>query len=263
MNELTISIPKRIVIKVGTNVLTTEDKELDISVIENISKQIAVLKHAGMEVILVTSGAVGAGKTKYTLKNKKSEAVTRQVYSSIGQVRLMTLYSDFFETYGLLCAQILATKEDFIGKDHYENMQNCFQGLLLDDIIPIVNENDVVSLQELMFTDNDELAGLTAFMIKADALLILSNINGFYDGNPKDAGTSVIKEVRLNDESVEKFIQDEKSSGGRGGMTSKIDTAKRCAEKGIVTYLGNGKQENIISDLFLKNEFEGTTFLVD
>lgn len=252
---------KRVVVKIGTNVLTTESGELDLSVIQSTVNQIAELKKEGISVILVSSGAVGAGKSLYKLTKTTDETIQRQVYSSIGQVKLMNIYSEMFLKHQLYCAQVLATKEDFLGTEHYKNMKNCFKGLLNDQVIPIVNENDVVSLKELMFTDNDELAGLTAFLIKADALLLLTNVDGLYTGNPELPTSELIKEVVIgeNDEEVENYILSAKSTGGRGGMRSKFDTARRCAEKGINTFILNGKQTNGIVKT-LHGENLGTRF---
>ncbi len=251
---------KKVVVKVGTNVLTDDHGELDRQVISHIADQIATLKQQGVTVILVTSGAVGAGKALLHLKHVQDETTQRQVYSALGQVRLMDLYSSAFGKYGYFCAQVLASKEDFQGKEHFENMKNCFRGLLLDDIIPIVNENDVVSLQELMFTDNDEMAGLVAEMIGADALFLFTNVEGFFTGDPKHKDSVLINEVALHDHSLDQFIQKAKSSGGRGGMESKFNTAKGLASNGIVTYIANGKRENVLTDL-LKGEQVGTKFL--
>lgn len=251
----------RVVIKLGTNVLTNEKGELDESVIASITRQVAELKQQGHQVILVSSGAVGAGKSIYRLTNVQNNVIRRQVYSAIGQVKLMSTYAGYFAEHGLICAQVLATKEDFTGKEHYKNMTNCFRGLLKDDIIPIVNENDVVSLTELMFTDNDELAGLTAFMVKADKLIILSNVEGVFNGNPLDAGSTVIAEVNFYRDNLDGFIQKETSTHGRGGMSAKIEIARKTTEKGIVTHIANGKKENIIHSI-LNGAKVGTKFLV-
>lgn len=250
----------KVVVKVGTNVLTNSSGELDTNVIHNIVHQIAQLKEKGITIVLVSSGAVGAGKSIVQLKQTTDDTTQRQVYSALGQVKLMNLYASYFAEYGLYCAQVLATKEDFTGTEHYKNMKNCFQGLLLDNIIPIVNENDVVSLKELMFTDNDELAGLTAFMIKADSLLLLSNIEGFYTGNPTNPAAQLISEVSYGDYSIEEYIQTEKSSAGRGGMRSKFNTAKKMAEKGITTFMAHGKQSNVLLDI-MNGKKIGTKFL--
>ena len=253
----------RLVIKLGSNVLTSENGELDITVIQNIVSQVAELKKEGHKVIIVTSGAVSAGKSIYTLSNVRDNVIQRQVYSAIGQVKLMNIYAELFAKENLVCAQVLATKEDFTrGKENYKNMKNCFRGLLKDAIIPIVNENDVVSLTELMFTDNDELAGLTAFMIKADKLIILSNIEGLHTGDPASSESELISEVKYNDKRVFDFISKNKSSAGRGGMESKLNIATLSAEKGIETFMANGKRERVVLDI-LKGEKIGTRFIAN
>lgn len=254
---------QRLVIKVGTNVLTTERGELDRTVIWELVDQISVLKKQGIEVILVSSGAVAAGKTLVQLSKQKEREVSRQIYSAVGQPKLMNIYTEYFSSHNIVCAQVLATREDFSSTmENYKNMKNCLYGLLEEGIIPIVNENDVVSLDELMFTDNDEMAGLMAFMVEADALYILSNIDGVFDGPPSDDDSSVISEVPYGDESFDKFIQTGKSSGGRGGMQSKFDVAKRLTEKGIPLHIVNGKREKVILELS-KGKDLGTVFLAD
>lgn len=251
----------RVVIKLGTNVLTTDEGELDLNIFQNIVDQVAELKAMGHEVIMVSSGAVGAGKSIYQLTSVKSKTIQRQVYSSIGQVKLMNIYSDLFFQKGFVIAQVLVTKEDFTrGLVNYKNMRNCFRGLLKDSIIPIVNENDVVSLQELMFTDNDELAGLTAYMIGADKLIILSNMDGLYTGHPDDEGSVLINEVEPNDKKILKYISSKKSGGGRGGMKSKLNVAMIASNKGIETHIANGKRAHIVLDI-LGGMNVGTKFL--
>jgi len=251
----------KIVIKIGSNVLTREDKQLDIEVIKGLVNQIAELKRQKYVVVLVSSGAVAAGKSIYSLKNEDDITTRRQVYSSIGQVHLMNLYYELFAEHQLNCAQVLATKDDFLGGERYKNMKNCFEGLLRDDIIPIVNENDVVSLSALMFTDNDELAGLTAFLIQAPRLIILSNIDGFYDGNPDESNSKVIPTIKSSDD-FSHLIQSSKSDAGRGGMASKYDIGVRSSEKGISTTIANGKKENVVLDIINLGNV-GTTFLID
>lgn len=246
---------KKLVIKVGTNVLTKADGSMNLELMKDLVEQIVQLKHDGFDVVLVSSGAVGAGKSIPGIKNKKVTSVR----SAIGQVKLMNIYADLFQEHDMYCAQVLATKEDFTGIEYYKNMKVCFNGLLNDNIIPIVNENDVVALNEMMFTDNDQLAGLTAFMIEADALVILSNINGLLDRNPDDPEAKIIEEVQPNDD-IEKFLNTKKSSGGRGGIQSKVETAQRCASKGIGVYIANGRKRNMVIDLFKGREV-GTFFV--
>ena len=245
----------RMVVKVGTNVLTREDGMLDKLIFREIVVQLVKLKRLGWDPILVSSGAVGAGKSVLGESQIKEEAIRRQVFSAIGQTSLMKRYFELFIEYDVVCAQVLATKEDFTGGEHYQNMINCFEGLLSEGIIPIVNENDVVSLTELMFTDNDELAGLTAKMVNASKLVILSNVDGIYDHEKR-----VVSEVAFNDEKVRSFISSEKSGQGRGGMHSKYEIARQCASQGIETHIANGKNDGIVLDI-VSGKAVGTTFL--
>ena len=237
---------RRLVIKVGTNVLTRADGRLDITSISGLVDQIAALKARGVELVLVSSGAVGAGRELLPGRDNDEAVARRQVYSAIGQVRLMEIYRQLFAGHGLLCAQVLATKGDFRDDLHYDNMLNCFGALLLDEIVPVVNENDVVAVTELMFTDNDELAGLVARMLRADALVILSSVEGLYDG-PPDAGASrLIGRVDATDTATDALVQARKSSGGRGGMATKLRIARETAAEGIPVLIGNGRRPGIL-----------------
>lgn len=251
---------KRIVVKVGTNVLTKDDGVLDKPIFRQIVVQLARLIEQGWKPVLVSSGAVGAGLSIVGRCDITDEAIRRQVLSSVGQASLMKRYYELFHEYDIVCAQVLATKEDFSEGDHYQNMINCFEGLISQQIVPIVNENDVVSLTELMFTDNDELAGLTAQMIGAERLIMLSNVEGLYSGKPGDSGSELISTVTHKDDFFKQYISTEKSGMGRGGMSSKFQIARTAAGQGIETCIANGKRENIILDI-VKGENVGTRFL--
>src|ERR1700733_4706117 len=185
----------RIIIKIGSNVLTQKDGLPDLKRISHLVEQIAKVKKQGKEVVLVSSGAVASGRSLINISEKFDSVATRQLFASIGQVKLINTYAYEFEKYNILCSQVLVTKEDFRDRLHYLNMKNCLKILLQHHVVPVVNENDVVSVTELMFTDNDELAGLIASMLNAQALIILSNVDGLYDGDPKAAGSKVIEEV--------------------------------------------------------------------
>ena len=248
---------QRLVIKVGTNVLTRPDGRLDITSISQLVDQIAALKRAGVELVLVSSGAVGAGRELLPGKADTDAVAQRQVYSAIGQVRLMELYRQLFAGHNLLCAQVLATKGDFRDEQHYENMLNCFGALLRDEVVPVVNENDVVAVTELMFTDNDELAGLVARMLKAEALVILSSVEGLYDGPPDAVGSRLISRVAAEDESVAAYVQTRKTSGGRGGMGTKLRIATETARAGIPVLIGNGRRPDILATV-LSGDWPGT-----
>jgi glutamate 5-kinase len=251
-------IYKKLVIKIGSNVLTNQQGLPDIERIEQLSNQIALLKNQGINIILVSSGAVASGRSMVKLPTKMNPIAERQVLASLGQVKLMQIYAEMFYKHGLLVSQILVTKEDFRDKTHYLNMRQCFEALLQQGIVPIVNENDVVSVTELMFTDNDELSGLVASMMEVDALMILSNVDGVYDGNPKDGHANLIPIIHKRTD-FERFITSEKSSFGRGGMLTKCRFAQKTAALGIAVFIANGKKENIILDL-MTNKPVGTLF---
>lgn len=253
---------KRIVVKVGTNVLTKEGGILDKPIFRQIVVQLVRLIEDGWKPILVSSGAVGAGISIIGKCDIEDEAIRRQVLSSVGQASLMKRYYELFHEYDIVCSQVLATKDDFSAGDHYQNMINCFEGLLSQGIVPIVNENDVVALTELMFTDNDELAGLTAQMIGADRLIILSNVDGLFSGKPGEAGSELIGTVSYKDELFKEYISTEKSGMGKGGMLSKFQIARTAASQGIETCIANGKRENVILDV-VNGANIGTRFLVD
>lgn len=251
---------KRIVIKIGSNVLTKENGLPDYQRIDHLTRQIAAIKEQGREVILVSSGAVASGRSLLPVTDRCDDVATRQLFASIGQVKLINTYSQLFEKLGLICAQVLVTKEDFRDRVHYLNMKNCFSILLQHHVIPVVNENDVVSVTELMFTDNDELAGLIASMLNADALIILSNVDGLYNGDPKDKNSKVIRSVDRTLTDFSSFISAKKSQFGRGGMITKSHMAHRIARLGIAVHIANGKTEDVLLKL-LKEEVINTRFI--
>lgn len=249
-----------IVIKLGTNVLSREDGVLDITTISHLVDQVVSLQSMGHRIILVSSGAVGSGRT--IIKNPKNEdkIVRRQIWASIGQIKLMNIYVSLFERYHKYVAQVLATKEDFRDRSHYLNMQNCLQGLIAEQVIPILNENDVIAVSELMFTDNDELASLISSMMNATRLIILSNVDGVYDGPPALSGSSIIREIDVDAPIEPHMMSSGKSSFGRGGMLTKYRMALKTARLGITTYIANGKRPNTLIDL-INNEGLGTKFI--
>lgn len=255
----------RIVIKVGTNVLTRPDGRLDVTSISRLVDQIATLKRVGTELVLVSSGAVGAGRglLAETDAETTDEVARRQVFSALGQVRLMELYRQLFAGHGLLCAQVLATKGDFRDKMHYDNMLGCLRALLRDEIVPVVNENDVVAVAELMFTDNDELAGLMARMLGVDALVILSSVEGVYDGNPNDPGSTLLPHLGADAGArLSGIISGRRSSGGRGGMSTKLRIAGETARAGIPVLIGSGRRAGIL-DCLQDDRWPGTTIAAD
>ncbi|RIH66851.1 glutamate 5-kinase [Mariniphaga sediminis] len=250
----------KITVKVGSNVLAKADGTLNVARIAHLVDQIAFLHKNGIEVILVSSGAVAAGRAVLE-PSKKTDAVSkRQLWAALGQVKLISRYSDFFNEHGLTCAQVLTTKENFSSRAHYLNMKNCMTTLLENRVIPIVNENDTISVTELMFTDNDELSGLIASMVDSETLIILSNVNGVYNADPKEEDAELIPKIGLNEKEPENAISANHSQFGRGGMLTKFRLAKKLANDGIGVHLANGFKENILIDLLTGKEVSGHTF---
>lgn len=248
-----------ITLKVGSNVITNSQGLPDEDVIGNISRQIKNLKQRGHEVMLVTSGAVAAGRSIYQFPKKTDTVVQRQVLASLGQVKLISLYKEAFEKEQMLCAQVLVTKEDFKSRHHYLNMRNCLASLLSHDIVPILNENDVVSITELMFTDNDELAGLVSAMMNTSLLIILTNVDGVFDGDPSQPGTKVIHEYDPKLIRLQEIATGKKSGFGRGGILTKCETSAKIAGVGIQVHIANGKTDNVVLRI-LDGEQVGTRF---
>jgi len=252
----------RIVIKIGSNVFTKPDGLPDNARIAHLVEQIARIKKQGKEVILVSSGAVASGRSLISVSEKADAVAARQLLASIGQVKLINTYSALFEQYSMLCSQILVTKEDFRDRLHYLNMRNCLEVLLQHQVIPVVNENDVVSVTELMFTDNDELAGLIASMLNAQALIVLTNVDGIYNGDPKLSGSKLIEEIDSNIPDFSSFVTSGKSQFGRGGMITKSNMANKTAQLGIAVHIANGTKDHILTDV-LDGKVPHTRFAPD
>ena len=244
-----ISQKERIVIKVGTSSLVHEETgEIDLLRMEQLVRIICDLKNKGKEVVLVSSGAIGVGRKALGLKKRPGTLPVKQACASVGQALLMMMYQKLFREYNHIASQILMTKHTLVREESYFNAKNTFHQLLAMDVIPIVNENDTISVTELMFTDNDELSGLIASMMDTQALIILSNIDGIYNGSPTDPSSSVIREIG-HGKDLSNYIQASKSSFGRGGMLTKTNIARKVADEGITVIIANGKRDNILVDL--------------
>ena len=239
---------RRIVVKIGSNVLTRKDGKLDVTRMSALVDQVAALRRQGIEVILVSSGAVACGRRELTVEHALDSVEQRQLFSAVGQVKLVGLYYDLFREFGIHVGQVLTMKENFQPGEQYRNQQACMRVMLENGVLPIVNENDTVSVTELMFTDNDELSGLIAQMMEADTLVLLSNIDGIYTGHPSDPQSQLISEVAPGTD-LSQYIQTEKSTAGRGGMQSKYATATKIQQAGIRVVIANGKRDNILIDL--------------
>lgn len=244
---------KRIAIKIGSNVLTRVDGTLDITRMSAIVDQVAELHKKGIEIILVSSGAVASGRSEIKVGKKLDSVSARQLFSAVGQAKLINRYYELFREHHIVCGQVLTTKENFSSRTHYLNQKHCMEVMLENKVIPIVNENDTISVTELMFTDNDELSGLIAAMMDMDALVILSNVDGIYNGNPSEPGVCVIPEIVKGVENISDYVQATKSSFGRGGMLTKCSIAQKVADEGILVIIANGKKENILLQLLDEN----------
>jgi len=244
----------KIVVKIGTKVITQDDGLLDIASLKGLVAQIAGLQKQGHRIILVTSGAMAAGKSVLNPNSRSGKLAARQVLSAVGQVTLMDKYIDAFARHKYLCAQVLITKDDFRSRGHYLNIKNCFGALLLDGVIPIVNENEVVSVEEAMFTDNDELAGLISSMLGVDKLLFLTSADGVYDDK-----NQVIPEVAASSTDWKSHIETTQDEFGRGGMHSKGEIAQKLAKEGIEVRIANGRTSDILLKI-LAGENVGTRF---
>lgn len=248
---------KLVVVKVGSRVLTREDGTIDNTRMSALVDQIVSLKHKGFEVILITSGAVASGRALMSENRKLDKVQQEQLYSAVGQVMLMNKYYSLFNEYGIKVGQILTQKRNFTTKREFNNQKNCIQVMLQGGIMPIVNGNDTVCVDELMFTDNDELSGLVARMMGAAALVLLSKVDGLYDDEGK-----VIRQVRSDDFGKKSFVRAKVGRRGRGGMMSKFNTAMSVASEGVPVYIANGKKDNILEDLFFNPEkIEFTEFI--
>lgn len=250
---------KRIAVKVGTHVITNEEGFLDIKRLDELTRQIAEVRKSGTDVILISSGAVASGREIFSPRGKTDPVSLRQLWASIGQVKLIQQYSRLFEKYNSLCSQVLVTREDFRSRAHYLNMKNCFNVLLKQGIIPLVNENDVVAVTELMFTDNDELAALVATMLNVNCLIMLTGVDGIL--KTTDSGVpELIPVIKPGDKSHERFVFSGKSQFGKGGMLTKTVMAHKVAESGIEVRIANGRKNNIITDV-LNNSVPFTRFV--
>lgn len=239
---------KRIAIKIGSNVLTRNDGTLDITQMSALVDQTAELHKQGIEIIIISSGAVASGRNEIKIEKKLDSVSARQLYSAVGQAKLINHYYELFHNHGIICGQVLTTKENFSSRSHYLNQKHCMEIMLENKVIPIVNENDTVSVSELMFTDNDELSSLIVTMMKMDALILLSDVDGIYNGNPKDSSTSVIREI-TEDKDISNYVQTIQSSFGRGGMQTKYRIAQKVADEGTIVIIANGRRKNILLDL--------------
>jgi glutamate 5-kinase len=237
---------KRIIIKIGTNVIT-QNLRLDLFVIAKIVEQVAVLHKRGYQVVLVSSGAVASGREVLPLEREKNKTIKKQMLAAIGQARLMHVYEKLFSPYGIVIAQALLERDDFSHREKYLNLRSTILKLLEARVIPIINENDVIATEEIRFSDNDQLAALTACALNADVLVICTDIDGFYTADPrKDSNAVLLQEISEVSSDIYNMAGNSSSGVGLGGMISKIGSAQIACKQGIDTFICNGKKNNAI-----------------
>ncbi len=270
MDRLDFIKAKRIVIKLGTNVLRNDEGYVSLPRVYTFIEDIANLVISGKEVIVITSGAVGLGKKRLGLESTEGTAL-KQACAAIGQGKLMSIYENGFDTYGLTAAQILLTEDDFSVRERYLSLRTTLNKLLELGAIPVINQNDTVTTLDILprfiqedmhvcFSDNDKLSALVASELDADLLIILSDINGLYDSNPKtNPDAKLIKSVEEVNDSILSLASGV-SDGGRGGMETKLKAARLVTRFGGKVLIANGKKPYIIKRIF-DGEDEGTMFL--
>ena len=237
-----IAAARRLVVKVGSSALTTAGSGLDVSRLNALVDAIAARVARDTQIVLVSSGAIGAGLAPLSLGKRPRDLATQQAAASVGQLALAHAYAESFGRYSLTVGQVLLTSDDVVRRSHYRNAQRTFSRLLALGAVPVVNENDTVATEEIRFGDNDRLAALVAHLIGAEALILLSDVDGLYDGDPRAGGTRKITEV-LSESDVEGISVGMSSSGlGTGGMVSKLAAARTAAGAGIPVLLASAAE---------------------
>lgn len=251
----------RIVIKLGTSTLAHAGGRLNIRRTEELCKVISDLKNSGMEIIIVSSGAIGMGVGKLSLSEKPSDMATKQAAAAVGQCELMYVYDKLFSEYNHTVAQILITAADVRYEDRHRNFSTTLNRLLELDVIPIINENDSVATEEIVIGDNDTLAAIVATSAKAELLVLLSDIDGLYTADPhKDPGAQLIPTVTEITEEILQLAGDKGSALGTGGMKTKLTAAQICTRDGCDMIIANGSDPSLLYKI-ADGEPVGTRFL--
>src|SRR3989440_6447638 len=249
----------RIVVKVGTGVLTDSRKQLDLSQVERLVAQIATQRQAGKQIVLVSSGAVGAGMGALGYDKRPIQLAELQACAAVGQSRLMSTYEKLFSSFNLHVAQVLLTHDDLQHHERHLNARNTLVTLLERGVVPIINENDAVSFTELKFGDNDKLSALVASLLPADLLVILTTVDGVIENFGK-ANPKTIPSIEQIDERIERLAGGTESATAVGGMASKIQSAKIAIRSGIPLVIASGKKKNVLAAI-LSGDDEGTLFV--
>ena len=251
---------KRIVVKVGTSTLLYKTGKPNLARIEHLVREIANLANQGREVILVTSGAIGAGMVRLGLKKRPEQLQERQALAAIGQVMLMHIYDKFFAEYGIVDGQVLLTKDTFVNHRQYVNARNSLMTMLKQGIVPVINENDAVTVDEIKIGDNDTLSAVVASIVDADVLIILSDIDGVYTANPKThPEAKLLDEIKEITPEVEALAGGSGSNLGTGGMMTKIEAAKIAVNSGVTMFIAPGDRDGVITSI-MAGDTLGTVF---
>ena len=252
--------PKRIVVKVGTSLLTKAGGRMDDQRMARLVRELAVLQRSGKEVLLVTSGAISAGTGELGWKKRPTELRLKQAAAAVGQVCLMEKYRHYFRRQRVTIAQILLTREDFENKERYHNAQATLLALLKAKVIPIINENDTVAVEEIRMGDNDTLAAQVAIKVKADLLILLTDVEGLMTAHPKQGKGDLIDRVDRITSSIEALAHGTPGSeGGTGGMLTKIRAAKQATSRGVAMVIASGKKPGVLKRI-AAGQPEGTIF---
>ena len=259
MHRDSLKSVSRIVVKLGTGVLTDSRKRIDPDQLEQIVAQVAALRRAGKEVVLVTSGAVGAGMGALGHESRPTELAEKQACAAVGQPRLMAAYEQLFGVHGLVVAQVLLTHEDLEHHERHLNARNILVTLLGRGVVPIINENDAVSFTEIKFGDNDKLSALVAALLPADLLVILTNVDGVIEnfGGPNAKTIPVIEKI---DATIQGLARGTTSETAVGGMKSKVEAAKIAVRSGIPLVIASGRNRHVLAQI-LGGEAQGTLFI--
>lgn len=250
---------RRITVKVGSSILFDEKGEIDLPFLQGLAQEIADFWKKGGEVVLVSSGAIRMGRKEISTRGE--EIPSKQALAAVGQIKLMNLYQGVFQPYGIACAQVLLTRTDFSLRSSYLNARNTISTLLSLRILPIINENDSVAVEEIKFGDNDTLSALVASLIEADFLVILSDVDGLYTHDPKkDPRARLVKKVEKINEKIKKLAFLALVEGRVGGMQTKIQAAEIGTNSGIPVVIGNGRKRDFLKTV-LEGKEAGTLFL--
>ncbi len=259
MQRDSLKSASRIVVKLGTGVLTDSRKLIDPAQLEQLVAQLAALKKSGKEIVLVTSGAVGAGMGALGYENRPTDLAEKQACAAVGQSRLMAAYDKLFSAHGLVVAQVLLTHDDLEHHERHLNARNTLVTLLDRGVVPIINENDAVSFTEIKFGDNDKLSALVASLLPADLLVILTTVDGVIENFGK-ADAKIISVIEQIDFHIESMAGGTTSATAVGGMKSKIDAAKIVVRSGIPLVIASGQKKNALAEI-LGGADEGTLFV--